>query len=541
MRLSSKVLIVAMIVMMICCVSAASATDVDDIAVTEDADIIEVDDAADSVDIVEQDDSSDDIIEDVDDSQIGETDDDIVADEKVTGTKGLQNKIYNHTISKYFDTTTGYIKSSAPSGLIFVGTFDHVPFENFIINKSISLSFSNANFENVGFKLLYPGLTINGATFTSDTSASNVASIYAGANGITIKNVNFNITAPSNDDYYAINVENANNTKILNNIIYYQCGYANPDNYNYAIKVKNSTGVKVIGNNITAILPLKTVKHYVLDGLDKDFVAGVAVTHSNNFNFTKNTLNVTGIIRDGGYPTLDAFIMWYSNNSYIGDNKITDKDVISTTNQYSYIYGIDVFESNYVNINNNTVTMNADQSGGYVGGNGTGAAYCVQLTGGYTGVVVSNNTLITQNHGPNTAIYSQNYNGFTNITVIGNTIQVTGKGTASTWDLVTGMELQDDYAYVAGNTITVNNIGSYGNNYNVYGISYCQASPRTHTYIIINNTVDVINGYYTVYIMNGQNCNITGNTLHSRYSSNDYYGNQTVYIVGNGNYVGPNP
>ena len=46
MRLSSKVLIVAMIVMMICCVSAASATDVDDIAVTEDADIIEVDDVA---------------------------------------------------------------------------------------------------------------------------------------------------------------------------------------------------------------------------------------------------------------------------------------------------------------------------------------------------------------------------------------------------------------------------------------------------------------------------------------------------------------
>lgn len=515
MRLSSKVLIVAMIVMMICCVSAASATDVDDIAVTEDADIIEVDDVADSVDIVEQDDSSDDIIEDVDDSQIGEMDDDIVADEKVTTDRGIQSQIDNGTVSSYFDTTTGHILSSAPSGLQFVGTFSNLPFDYFIIDQSISLSFANAQFENVGFKLLYPGLIIEGATF--------------------------NMNAPANEDCYVINVENANGTQILGNTITYTCTHKNPDNYNYVIKVKNSTGVTVAGNTITANLPLKTVKHYVLDGLDKDFVAGVAVTNSSFFNLTNNTIDITSSNRDGDYPTLDGVLIWYSDNSTVARNKITIKDTVTTSNQYSYIYGVDVFKSNNVTVDRNTITMNADNSGGYVGGNGTGAAYCVQFTGEYDGAVVSNNILTTQNNGPNAAIYSQNYDGPTNITITGNTISVTGKGTASTWDVLTGIELQDDYATVNGNTITVTNTDSYNTGYNVYGISYCQSSPRTHTYIIIDNDIEVENGKYTIYIMNAINSSIYGNTLYSTYSNYEFEGNETVYIQGTNNYVGSNP
>lgn len=39
-----------MFVMLICCVSAASATDVDNITVPDDTDVIEIDEAVDSVD-----------------------------------------------------------------------------------------------------------------------------------------------------------------------------------------------------------------------------------------------------------------------------------------------------------------------------------------------------------------------------------------------------------------------------------------------------------------------------------------------------------
>ena len=193
---------------------------------------------------------------------------------------------------------------------------------------------------------------------------------------------------------------------------------------------------------------------------------------------------------------------------------------------------MDLYKSNYVDVYNNTINMNADQSGGYVGGNGTGAAYCVQCTGSYTGVTVSNNRLTTKNNGPNAAIYSQNWDGPTSITVSGNTIEVTGKGTDINWDVLTGMELQDTYATVTGNTITVTNNGDYYDGYNVYGISYCQYTPYGHTYVITGNTVDVDGGKYTIFLLSGTTNTISGNTLSSYDGINHYSGNQTIETNG---------
>ena len=52
MRFNYKIIGLVMFVMLICCVSAASATDVDNITVPEDTDVIEIDDTVDSVDEV---------------------------------------------------------------------------------------------------------------------------------------------------------------------------------------------------------------------------------------------------------------------------------------------------------------------------------------------------------------------------------------------------------------------------------------------------------------------------------------------------------
>ena len=55
MKFNYKLIGLVMFVMLICCVSAASATDVDNITVPDDTGIIEIDDNVDSVDEVEQD------------------------------------------------------------------------------------------------------------------------------------------------------------------------------------------------------------------------------------------------------------------------------------------------------------------------------------------------------------------------------------------------------------------------------------------------------------------------------------------------------
>lgn len=68
------------------------------------------------------------------------------------------------------------------------------------------------------------------------------------------------------------------------------------------------------------------------------------------------------------------------NGAYVGDNNINEYDTVTSSSQYSYIYGVDVYQCNNITINNNTINMNARRSGGQYGGNGTGAAYCIQLT-----------------------------------------------------------------------------------------------------------------------------------------------------------------
>lgn len=497
---------------MIACVSAVSATDIDS---TDDvSDVIEVDEVT---DVVEEN-----VIDEVDEDLVEEQEANPVEDGTING----------YTYSHFFHPETGNLETTVD--LNFTGNFYAKDFGNFKISKPITINAVGATFHNIGFDLPASQITINGGTFIFNESAAVNTVIYDLGSENTINNTVMNITAPENDNFYAIYLYQPNGAQILNNNIYYADNYDNDGYYNYVVKVERGSYVKMAGNNITAILPMKTIDWYNpnVTGVDKEYVAGVVVIQSNNFNFTGNKLDITGNRRVGTGPTLDALLINESNNAVIENNIIIEKDINSTYGQYSYIYGVDVYSCNGIKINNNTITMNADQSGGYVGGNGTGAAYCVQLTGPHSGVMVSNNTLTTQNHGPNAAIYSQNYFGSTEITVFNNTISVTGKGTDAIWDVVTGMELQDTEANVTGNRITVHNINEYYEGDNVYGISYCQSTLGNHYYFIIENTIEVINGRYTIYLLNGTGYNILFNNLQSYDGNDDYYGFDTICTEG---------
>lgn len=173
--------------------------------------------------------------------------------------------------------------------------------------------------------------------------------------------------------------------------------------------------------------------------------------------------------------------------------------------------------------------MNGNEFNTDYEGNGTGAAYCVQLTGPHTGVKICNNNLTTRNQGPNLGIYSQNYYGETSITICGNHIDVTGKAGTDPWSLVSGMELQDTYANVTGNIIRVNNTAGYNSSNCAYGISYSQPtySSDEQFFDITYNDVIVYNADWAVYIIE----NAAGNYV--------YYNNLTA-TTNNGNITGDN-
>ncbi len=502
MKINNKIIILAMLVMMIACVSAVSATDIE--SADNVTDVIEVDEVTDVVEEDVIDDVSEDVVEEL---------------STVTSTNAVTvtNDNYNNCFDNGVMNTT--------DDLTFVGNFDAKTFGNFKINSAINIDASQATFTNVGFDLIADNIKLNGGKFIKTTAATNIANINVESSsssitGVEVTDVNIDIDTPSTTDYFAINVLNAANTKLLNNVINYEVPVATT-NYNHIIRVVSSSGVTVYKNNITGKLPLKAVDFsQTFPSIYTDQVAGVAVQSSNGFNFTGNKLDIIGNDRLGGYPTLDALIIVQSYNSYITGNTINLRDNVSGLEDTNYLYAVDVYECDNITIDGNVIRINSD--GGNLTVNGTGAAYGVQLTGPHIGVIISNNNITTANNGPNLGIYSQNYYGGTSLTITGNRINVTGRAGDNPWALVSGMELQDDYAYVSGNIIRVNNTAGYDPDYCAYGISYSQNtySGRPNDFYIYGNDVEVINGEWAIYLIVSTE-NIENNILETTTKSGD--------------------
>lgn len=518
-----------LMVVMICCVSAASATDVDNITVPDDTNII-TDDVVESVDDVEIDDvsGSDDV--ETDDSVSESVDDVEITDVKIVN-GGNRQIIDINNYDQYFDDLTGEMFSSTNSPLVFSGTFSNLDFENFIINKNYTtIDATNAVFYDVGFSLIKGNITLTGGTFitTTSTSVNHVIDISAG--DVEVSGVTMNLNAPSNKEFVAINVAGDTNAKILNNVITYNCTYTNEGYINYVIRVKNSPNALITGNKITAYLPLKDV-NYGGSGtaMDMDQVAAVGIESSKEFNLSYNDIKVNVSCVTGWYPTLDSVIVLDSEDAYIGHNNVTEIDNVTQIGSANYLYAIDVYRCNHLNIDGNNIKL-WSMGGSFINNTlGTSTAYGIQLTGGHN-VTIANNDIDTRNNGPNAGIYSQNFGGPTNLTIVNNTIYAEGNAGSSSWSLVTGMELQDNYGYIAGNKITVNNKQGYVQGSNAYGISFSQYGMAAPKFNITNNCVNLINGDYAVYIQYSGNASyVTNNCLHST----NYSGDNAVYHVTN--------
>lgn len=487
MKINVKLIGLVMFVMMICCVSAASATDIDDITVPDDTDVIEIDEAVDSVEEVESEETT--------------ADSECVIDEPTLPTRSNSITLTPSNYDAKF--TSGVFNDASVDQVIFNGTFTSEDYKTLNFNQELTITAtSGSTFENIGFGLLHDGIVLNGITLT--------------------------MNAPELEDCYAIDIENANDVILINNKINYICNYDNDENYNYAIKAVGSENLKIYGNEINATVPLKQPNWAVYCTIYSDYVAGVAIESCDYLNFAKNNLTVIGNWRVGDFPTLDAFIIANSDNAKICGNNIRESDIISDADQYSYIYGIDVYLCNNLTVCSNNVIMNGNLSNTDYEGNGTGAAYCIQLTGPHTGIKICNNNLTTKNQGPNLGIYSQNYAGASQLTICGNHINVTGKADTNPWALVSGMELQDTNATVYHNDIVVYNINAYDENNYVFGISYCQSTGSDHYYNITSNNVTVHNGYYTISILSGSTGYINYNNLTAITDVTTRYGNSTV-------------
>ena len=430
--------------------------------------------------------------------------------------------------SNYFDTTNGYANTT--DDLIFTGIFNAKTFGNFKINESITIYATEATFNNVGFDLLASNITLIGGTYNMDDSVATNTVINVTGDYTSVTETVIDVYAPEDQDFIAIDVANSTGTLIYDNYIYYECAYPNLDNTNYVIRVKNSPYVNITYNEITSVLPFKNVDYHMsIIGYMFRSISCILIEESDSFvlyfNFIEGYIENTCT----GFPTLDMVIICDSDNGYVGWNSIDEIDFVTEPNDSSYLYLVNLYRCNNLTVEFNELYLESDGGTFFPDTISAGEAYGIKLTGPYTGVVIKNNAINTANNGHNAGIYSQNFAGYADITIINNTINVVGNASFHQWYFLSGIELMVDYSYIEGNAITVTNVGNYTTGHNVYGISFSQYYVRLPTsFVVVNNTVDLINGHYTVYIQDA----ISGLVIHNCLTSMDACGNATVYDNG---------
>ena len=433
------------------------------------------------------------------------------------------NVVTNDTFFNFFDDEGVLFSPNIYKELIFNGTFSNLT-DVITINAPVSIVGENAVLNDIAIKIISDKVKLDNLTLNSDKefAANEGALIYATGSNIGINDVIVNYTAPIDVEAIGIYAKAADNFTLTNSEIIY-VGINPGSKHNYGLEVRDSENVSINNNVINATLP--AVQVLWGSGIDQDLVLAAGIQGGKDINFTENNVNVRTNGGIGGYPTIDAIMIWDVDNVLINFNNITHID-INTTGAARYYYSVDIYRSN-ATVDNNNILLNTTS------GADTGTAYPVQLTGPFT-VTVSNNNLTSISRGPNSGIYAANWAGYGDLTVTDNIIDVTGYATTGNYAVITGIESEIDVTRIYNNIIKVTNLADYNDTNQVYGVS------MVSTYVMGDPVADImwnnmsVDGKYAVYYIKANNTNVTFNELITQ----ELEGNDAALIEsGDNNYI----
>ena len=537
-KTSKYVILSSLALIILLCMSSASAVDImdNDISSASDSDDLissDLNDGAIGDDLVLCSDSSsnDDLIAceiESDESSLKEPNK--VCSNDLRGSNNLEDSVFpvdSNNFNSYF--TDGVLKDGFnDSILVFNGEFADKGIID-IKSPNVTVIGNNSLLRNTVFCIESNNVMLTGLNFVLDQefADNDYAGILVLGDNCTVYNCTMNYTVPKATNGFCVYAEgNKIENFTLANSTFNFIGNNLGGGWDYGIFVDGVDNVIVYGNNINCSLPLRSVNWQaeIFGGVSMDAVGAFVAQNSNNLTLSDN--NISTYVSGGGtsYPTLDTVILYACNNVTVERNRIYSEDFDSKNGKDNYLQGIDVYFANDVTILANQIDIRT--TGGRAG---MGTAYPIQVNGPSYNVKIAYNNLTTINFGPNIGIYSQNYYGATKIDIISNFINVTGLASTHYWALVAGIEVQDSDDLILNNTIIVNNIGSYADNNNIYGISYSQNTKGNHTYNIQYNNVTT-NGRYAVSLSGTSslvvNSIIANNVLNTKKSS----GNRAVRV-----------
>ena len=391
----------------------------------------------------------------------------------------------------YFDDS-GVLKDEfGGSILVFEGNFEDKGV--FTIDKNNTRLVSNqSRFVNTVFSLTASDIVLANFNFDFNQAfpLNHNAGIYVGWDNITVFNNTINYIAPVDTTCIGIYANDNYGLNLINNTVNYY-GQAYNDGFNYPVLITYCYDAFVSGNSINATLPLRQVdwSQLIYGGVSMDKVSSFAIGGCDNLIFANNSIYSAvngGVFADNLFPTLSSVLVYACRNSTLDGNSILVEDYFTRKNQANYLYALDIYVSDDVRVVNNYIDVFT-----YGGYSFHGTAYPIQITGPAYNIKVAYNYLKSISNGPNIGIYSQNAYGQTQIDVISNFINITGKAGSHMWALVAGIEVQDSDDRILNNTIIVDTVGGYHDGDRIYGISYAQNTRGNHKYEIKYNNVTV--------------------------------------------------
>ncbi|WP_407432437.1 right-handed parallel beta-helix repeat-containing protein [Methanobrevibacter sp.] len=416
-------------------------------------------------------------------------------------------------INKYFPN--GVLASNYSNcNLTFSGEFNNLGVLT-ISQRNVTIDGKNSLFINTVLDVAGSDVVLSNLSFVLNDSFydNEFAAILVRADNVALNNINIDCIALEDTTAYGIYSSGTSrhpvdNLTIFNSTINFTGQNYNADVYNYALRMDYSRNAIVYNNTINTKLVLRGINFNTgRVASDSDYSLAVSAIYCDDLLFIGNDVTCDAIGRSFGFPTLDCFFMWGSNNAFILNNSFEMTDFFTYRGVDNYLYGLDIYSLANLTVANNDISINT--TGGRLS---AGAAYPIQLTGPLSNVTIVYNDLCSVSNGPNIGIYSSNSGGNTALYIMYNRINITGLAGEDSWALVAGIEGQDSNDIIMNNLIEVHSTGDVDENTNIYGISYSQSSPGDHSFDIINNTV-LSDGFYSVYLESAVNSTITHNTL----------------------------
>ena len=448
--------------------------------------------------------------------------------------KDIGNIVTPDNFYSFFDEGGSLLDDVTSDELIFKGEFSNannelVPF--ITIDRPITITGDidtetgdkNAVLKNIALSITGNDVTVTGFTLNendADFTANGGAAIYVSGSYVTLDSVSVTYNAPSEVDAKAICANDADNFALINSEIIFT-GTNPGENHYRGLEVRDCDGAVIDNDTISATFPAVPVDWSSGGNIAQDLVLAVGIQGGDDVEFTNNRINVN---TNGGistYPTIDAIMVYSTNDILIKGNNIRHFDTTAEDNP-RYYYTLDIYSTTgTVEANNiivNTTTTAGDER--------AGSAFPIQLNGPFK-VTVKDNNVTGISKGPVAGIYASNWGGEANLTVENNNIDVTGYATTSNYALVAGIEAEIDTLRAYNNTITVENVADYDDANQVIGVGIGTSWFWGDAYADITGNTVTADGKYAVYYAKAAKSNVTENTLYAQ----ELTGDAAVYIA----------